>query len=368
MTSKMSKYIDEIPTILRKIVVNKFDIIGSFLSSVEKRKFDQIYIIGSGSSYHAGLGLKGFIEEITGIKVTVMFATHFADKEIIVSKNTLVIGISQGGQSLSTYNGLNYARKNGLYTMALSENPNALINEKCDSVVRIEVDNELACAKTKGYQGTIITLMLMFLEYSKKISTITEDKYDYYMQCIDSSINNIAPLIEKSKEWYKNNKAELINCKRLIIVGYDEQYGNVLEGALKILETVRIGVTGYDVEEFYHGIYNAIDEECYMIYLTSLGAYKDRIETLHSLLSEWTDKNYVFGDLNEKFSKDRRNLNFEFTDDKHISVLEYVVPMQVISSYLGYDKGIDVDIPKSKTFHGLVGSKILDGVRDFYKE
>ena len=150
MESKMFDYICETPAALTGIISRRKEITKDFVSRFKDVGIEQIYVIGSGTSYHAGLAAKLYLEELLGIKVFNMYPTQFAREEKVFNKNTLVIGMSQGGQSLSTVEGLDSARERGLHTAAVSENPTALIFEHADTSTKIEVGNEKCGAKTKG--------------------------------------------------------------------------------------------------------------------------------------------------------------------------------------------------------------------------
>ena len=110
MESKMFDYICETPAALTGIISRRKEITKDFVSRFKDVGIEQIYVIGSGTSYHAGLAAKLYLEELLGIKVFNMYPTQFAREEKVFNKNTLVIGMSQGGQSLSTVEGLDSAR------------------------------------------------------------------------------------------------------------------------------------------------------------------------------------------------------------------------------------------------------------------
>lgn len=362
--SKMYEYICETPFVLTDIIKRRKEITKEFVSFYQEKKIEQVYVIGSGTSYHAGLSAKAYLEEILNMKVFNNYPTQFERNEKIFNKNTLVIGISQGGQSLSTVAGLDSARSRGLHTAAISENPRALIFEHADIGIRLEVGNEKCGAKTKGYAGTTVTLMMLLTELAVAKGILTEDAAEGYFERMFRVIDNMKQVTEKATEWYQRIKEEFLPAKRIIVVGYDGMYADVLEGALKILETVRQGVAGYDIEEFFHGIYNSINEDTHIFYLASKGDYKLRTVKLINILSEWTSHNYMIASsegLEETSSKD---LICEFVEDSLFSPWEYIIPLQVVACFAPQDLGINPDLPKDPEFHKRVGSKIPDGIRD----
>jgi glucosamine 6-phosphate synthetase-like amidotransferase/phosphosugar isomerase protein len=366
--SKMYDYICETPIVLTDIIKRRKEITKEFVEFYQDKTIDQIYVIGSGTSYHAGLSAKAYLEEILNIKVFICYPTQFERNEKIFNKNTMVIGVSQGGQSLSTVAGLDSAVNRGLYTAALSENPTALIFEHADTKTRLFVGNEKCGAKTKGYAGTTLTLMMMLTEWAIEKGIVTEDVAQDYFQRMFRVIANMEMITAEATKWYGRIKEEFLPAKRIIVVGYDGMYADVLEGALKILETVRQGVTGYDIEEFFHGIYNSITETSHIFYLASKGDYKPRVEKLVNILNEWTPHHYVIASPEGLFKDSSKNLVCDFTEDPLFSPWEYIIPLQVVACLAPQDLGINPDIPKDPEFHKKIGSKILDGIRDQYPD
>lgn len=366
MKSKMFDYICETPTVLTDIINRREEITKDFVRYFKNVEIAQIYVVGSGTSYHAGLAAKLYLEELLGIKVFNMYPTQFAREEKVFNKNTLVIGMSQGGQSLSTVEGLDSARERQLHTAAVSANPSALIFEHADTSTKIEVGNETCGAKTKGYAGTTVTLMMMLTELAIAKGMVTEEKAARYRERMFQVIENLGKVTKASVEWYTRIKDEFLPAKRVIVVGYDGMYCDVLEGALKILETVRQGVTGYDIEEFFHGIYNSITDSTHIFYLASRGDYKPRTMKLVEILSEWTSHNYLIASPDGVGVQSDKNLIVEFVEDPIFSCWEYIIPLQVVACIASQDLGINPDIPKDPEFHKRIGSKRLDGVRNHY--
>ncbi len=362
----MYEYICETPVVLKNIIENRKEITKEFVEYFKDKNIEQIYVLGSGTSYHAGLSAKNYLEELLNRKVFCMYPTQFARSEKVFNKNTLVIGMSQGGQSLSTVEGLDAAIAQGLYTAAVSENPTALIFEHADTKTRIEVGNEKCGAKTKGYAGTTVTLMMMLTELALTKGITDQPTVDAYFERMYKVIDNLGNVTKAATEWYGRIKDEFLPAKRIIVVGYDGMYADVLEGALKVLETVRQGVTGYDIEEFFHGIYNSITDSAHIFYLASKGDYKPRVVKLIEILSDWTPHNYLIGSPDGIEDHSDKYLLCDFVEDPLFSAWEYIIPMQVVACLAPQDLGINPDIPKDPNFHARIGSKKLDGVRDHY--
>lgn len=366
MATNMYQYICETPEVLRHIIENRKAITAEFVNYFKDQNIEQIYVLGSGTSYHAGLSGKNYLEELLGMKVICMYPTQFERSEKVFNPNTLVIGMSQGGQSLSTVAGLDAARKQGFGTAGVSANANAFIFEHADTSTMIEVGNEKCGAKTKGYAGTTVTLMMMLTELALAKGITTQETVDTYLERMYKVIDNLGNVTKAATEWYGRIKEEFLPAKRIIVVGYDGMYADVLEGALKVLETVRQGVTGYDIEEFFHGIYNSITDSAHLFYLASKGDYKARTVKLIEILGEWTPHNYLIASPEGVDHPTDKDLIVEFVEDPLFSAWEYIIPMQVVACLAPQDLGINPDIPKDPNFHRRIGSKNMNGVTNPY--
>ncbi len=362
----MYSYIRETPEVLTHIMNERRRIAAAFVERMKNERIDQICVLGSGTSYHAGLSAKAFLEELLGRRVLCMYPTQFARRETVFDPHTLVIGMSQGGQSLSTAEGLESARSRGFLTAGVSANPNAHIFSAADVSVLIEVGNEKCGAKTKGYAGTALTLMVMLAELALAKGLRTEAELEPYYGRMRRVIANLPVITDAAAAWYRRIEEDFLPAKRIIVIGYDGVYADVLEGALKVLETVRQGVTGYDIEEFFHGIYNSVSESAYLFYLAPAGDYKARTQKLIGILREWTPHNYLISSPEGLEASSDFDLTAPFTDDPLFCCWEYIIPMQVVACFAPQRLGINPDIPKDPDFHRRIGSKDMTGVTNPY--
>jgi glucoselysine-6-phosphate deglycase len=352
----MLEYIYETPVALKRILEDRKKITRPFIVEFLNRKITGIQIIGSGTSFHGGYAAQGFLEKILKIPVCASYPIPFKDTKISINEKTIVIGISQGGESLSTVHGVDYAKSKGCYTVALTANDESFrLSEHADMTILLSCGSEYAGPKTKGYQSTILILVLLGIELALEQRKISSAEYDDIINRLNKTIDNQLHVINSSKEWYARNRDELIKCHRIILVGYEANYANVLEGRLKIQEAVRYGVEGYELEEFMHGIYHSIDKDVFLFYLASKGNYTERIIKLEKFLSDYTDHSFLIGNI--KKGDDLKTLDADFVDDYDFSIFEYILPLQCVAYYLSKDLGINPNISKIANFHYLMGSK-----------
>lgn len=352
--SNMYCYISETKDVLLDIMMRHDSITKDFVSFYKDIDIQQLYIVGSGTSYHSGLAVQSLFGEIFQFPIHCAYPIFFKNQESVYDKHTLVIGVSQGGQSFSTVNGLDGAKEKGLYTAALSANPTARIFEHAQVSTRLEVGDEFCGAKTKGYAATILTLMFMGMDLAIAKGILSDERYSAYLNRMKKVITNLSGVLNSSINWIDKVYNDVMDAQRIIVVGYDYQYPNVLEGALKILETLRIGVEGYELEEFMHGIYNSVNENTHIFYLGFASQYRNRIQLLYENMSTLTKHNYMIN----AFSKENlHNLVYPFSDDPLFSIWEYIIPLQVLSCVIPIQKGINPDIPSDPQFHSKMNSK-----------
>jgi glucosamine 6-phosphate synthetase-like amidotransferase/phosphosugar isomerase protein len=350
----MYNYILEAKGSVRHIIENRGTILKDALAFFMNNDIEQIYLIGSGTSYHASLAARRLMEKVLGIKVLVSYPVPFKDNEIVFNKRTLVIGSSHSGQSSSTIAGLDKAREQGLKTIASTAIHGSEIINHGDVPLYCEVGDENAGPKTKGYFGAIVTYALFALEAAERLGRIAKGEKENYITRIQTTADNIPKIAKQADEWYARNSTELKQARRIIIVGYETNIPTFMEGVLKILEAVRYGVTGYELEEFMHGIYHSIYEDCFMFYIAPKGQYHERILRLEKYFEERTTHNFIF--TGNKSLDNGKNFIGAFIDDPDFSCLEYIVPLQVIARRLSADLGINCNIPSDPEFHRKMGS------------
>lgn len=332
----------------------------SVLESVKytcTKNIEQIYIVGSGTSYHAAVASKNVLEQLLDAKIIPMYPMQFKDNEGVFNPNTLVIGISHSGTSTSTIHALNKATELGLATIACSAVHDSVLLQHADAKLYVEIGTENVGPKTKGYIGCITTLYQFAMEYALVKGKMTKDEVNAMTQDILNATDAIPGIMNAFKSWYEANAEELRQAKRIIVTGYEENVASVLEGALKILETVRRSVVGYELEEFLHGIYNAIDSETYMIYLGSKGQYYQRLLNLKDYLDEKTEHGFLI--TYDETESCKKNFVYPFVSGK-FSSLQYIIPLQMLANLLSKDLGINSNIPSDPLFHKKMSSKIIE--------
>ncbi|MDL5039794.1 SIS domain-containing protein [Heyndrickxia coagulans] len=345
-------YMKETPVKMKEIIQGADEL----FAEVRKEKFSRIVVTGSGTSYHSAAQTKKLMQHFLGIYVDVLYPFQI-DKETFLddASKTLLIGISQGGSSYSTYHAMKTGKEAGCSIASMAGTEGALIDEISDFILTVRCGEETAGAKTKGFYCTKLNLTLFALQLAKSYGRISAEDYAAEITQLEAYADQFLTIYEQSLQWVSQNRENLAAAKDIRVIGTKEIYGDTLESALKLLETMRIPVTGYEFEEFVHGIYNAVNEDSTIIILDT--GEEGRVETLINVLSDWTNHIYVIGKNGRETPKD---LKADFLNHPFYKTYEYIIPVQLVCAYVPQLKGIDPSTPKDKDFHRKLGSKKLD--------
>jgi len=351
----MMDYILETETVCLALIAKKERLVQPLLLATQGKEIPQIYLLGSGTSYHAGLATKAFLEKVLKFKVTPMFPLPFKDTENFVNEKSIVIGVSQSGGSVSTMQALDKAKQLGLLTVSLSGELYKDLDKHADVNMFMDCGVEKAVAKTKGYTATLVSLVLIGVELARDRGTITNEEADDYLVRLEKTIRNIPQLITASEDWYNKHKDDWYQAQRVFVTGYQQQYGTMLEGALKMLETVRRSISGLEMEEFMHGAYNAIKADTRLIMITNYGQYQERAYRLADYMRKTTKYCYCIGPE----TRNENDLVLPLIDDEFFNVIEYVIPFQVLSYRFSVAIGVDPSKSGDPNFHSSMKSKLL---------
>ena len=338
----MYDYILQSSEVVENIIKHQDSIFKQVLVYCKDKQIDQVYILGSGTSYHAAVASKKMFEEVTQRKVITMYPMEFVDNEKIFNKNTLVVGISHAGRSSSTIK--------ALMSIAMTAEKDRPISNHADCNVMIEIGLELVGPKTKGFIGSIITIAMLGIRIAHQEGLLNDESKTQLENRMLATTCNIPDIAAKAWTWYKENQLDLLKCRRLIIIGYNNCMSAMLEGTLKILEAVRYSVVGYELEEFMHGVYHSIDKDTYLLYLGAKGTHYSRmINMLKYFDDERGAHNYLItSDQNTDIAN---AFVYPFINDEYFASMEYVIALQVIARKLSLDLGIDCNIPSDPLFH-----------------
>lgn len=352
----MYDYILESGKISGKIIKERKKLTEDFVKLLSD-EIEIIYITGAGTSNFSAQCVREFVEKLTKRKTFVVLPTEMSDNEYTVDQKTLVIGISATGASKNTINALREAKSHSATTLAFTKELESTFAKENSGKVFLDYGTENVSPKSKSYISEMLTIILCAIEYAYDKKNIGEDSYSSYITRLENTINNFDHVIKKSTEWYEKNAKSFKDCERMLFVGYEKNMGNIKEGALKVLECGRFQTSPYELEEFMHGIYHSINENCYIVFLSNKSQYFNRSIQLRNYLSGLTEHLYVICDENDYH--DDKSLDIRFVDDTDFYPLEYIIPLHVLAYKIAVEKGINPNKPSDPLFHQKMNSKLV---------
>lgn len=319
---------------------------------VKQAPINKIILTGSGTSYRSGLQMSRQLQHLLQMEVVAMYPFEMNEDTFLRdNEQTLVVGISQGGSSYSTYNAMKLAKSKGCLTASMAGAEGAFIDEVADYILTVYCGEELAGAKTKGFYCTKLNLLLLALSIGLEQKRITLDTFTKKIEEAKKAAEHFKAVYDVSEEWIEQNKEHLARSQEIRITGPANSYGDILESALKLLETMRCPVTGYEFEEFIHGIYNAIDEKS-TVFILDDGS-EPRSKKMKEVLSEWSETIFLL----TTYESEHADLVLPTIQNSDFLTFNFIVPLQLICAKIPSLRGVDPSTPKDPQFHMKLGSK-----------
>lgn len=300
--------------------------------------FKRICFVACGTSYHASLVGKYLFETLLGIPTDVILASEFAFSEGALDEQTLVILISQSGETADTLRALKIANTKS-ETLAIVNVLGSTATREADHVVYTRAGPEIGVAATKTYvsQLTCVYMLAIAMNGDKKLLAELQ-KVPGYMK---TTLNNEDHIIEIAKK-YKDSSD-------FFFIGRGFSYPTALEGALKLKEITYIHGEGYAAGELKHGPLALIDDEVPVLAVVPPGSSHDK--TLSNIEEVKARGAYVIAVGSSKdevlISQAHDMIGFDDEIGEMLSPIPYVLPLQLLSYYISVERGIDPDKPKN---------------------
>ena len=261
----MLKEIYEQPEVITKTLKSrvdddyniKFEDIGLTKELLEN--VNKIYIVACGTAYNAGLIGKYILEKLTRIRVEVDIASEFRYRNPIIDDKTLVIVLSQSGETLDTFEALKESKKHGAKVLAVTNVVGSSISREADSVVYTWAGPEIAVASTKAYTTQLIILYLIAIDYAQKVGKISTESAKEFVKQLFELEEKVAKTLLYEKELEKISK-HIIKQNSMFYLGRGLDYLTALEGSLKSKEISYIHSEAFPSGELKHGTIALIED------------------------------------------------------------------------------------------------------------
>jgi len=348
----MLKEIHEQPKVVRDTINSvvkdgKIDFSSVGLTDEEMNKITQIYIVACGSAYHVGMAAQYVIEDMTSIPVRVELASEFRYRKMKLAKDSLVIIISQSGETADSLAALREAKDKGIKTLGIVNVVGSSIAREADNVFYTLAGPEISVATTKAYSTQLIACYLLAMQFAVARGEMKNTECEALLKelyTIPEKIEKI--LADKERlQWFAN---KLAGAKDAFFIGRGIDYAISLEGSLKMKEISYIHSEAYAAGELKHGPISLIEDGILVIsVLTQQDLYEKTVSNMvevksrgASLMGLTTYGNYSMEDT------------ADFTvyipeTDPHFAGSLSVIPLQLLGYYVSVAKGYDVDKPRN---------------------
>ena len=308
---------------------------------------NRIIIIACGTSWHAALIAEYVIEELCRIPVEVEYASEFRYRNPIVNKGDVIIAISQSGETADTLVAIEKAKENGAIIFGI-------VNVVGSSIARIShagaythAGPEIGVASTKAFTAQLVVLMMMALKMAKEKGTISDEYYSKLLFELEDVPEKVAALLKNAEELNTIAK-KYIQATDVLYLGRGYNFPVALEGALKLKEISYIHAEGYPAAEMKHGPIALVDDKLPVVFVATKDAYHAKI--VSNIQEIKARKGKVIAIISEGDDIIPAMADDVFVvppADELIAPVISVIPLQLLSYYMGVAKGCDVDKPRN---------------------
>lgn len=310
-------------------------------------KVQHVQIVACGTSYHAGLVARYWLEELANVSCNVEIASEFRYRKSHVHSNSLLLTISQSGETADTLAALRLSKELGYLTsLTICNVPGSSMVRESDLAYMTKAGAEIGVASTKAFT-TQLTALLLFTLKLGQLNGLAQEKQQKIIHALHTLPSKLEEVLNLNSTIEKL-APEFANKHHSLFLGRGEHYPIAMEGALKLKEISYIHAEAYASGELKHGPLALIDDEMPVIVV----APNDQLlEKLKSNVAEVRARGgimYVFADKDANFQSDdtMRVINVPHVDDI-IAPMVYTVPLQLLSYHVAIIKGTDVDQPRN---------------------
>lgn len=338
-------------TIAERIRYGKLTLEGLSLSDDELRNLRRIVILACGTAYHAGVAGRYVIEEWARVPVEHDIASEWRYRNPVLDKNTLVIGISQSGETRDTLDAMALARQCGARTLAITNMMGAQITREVDSVLYTRAGLEMGVAASKTFTAQIALLYLIALKLAQVRETLPEEE-------IESLIAEVQRLPEKIAQFLQDADDGVHPIEQIAERHFDKPFflylgRNIglpicLEGALKLKEISYIPTEAYSAGEMKHGPIALLDSETPVVCIaTDSHVYDKVVSNIQETRARGAQVIAIATDGNEDIQHHADDVIYVPKTNEYLQAVLAVLPLQLLAYRIARLRGLNVDQPRN---------------------
>lgn len=350
----MLKEIHEQPDVIRNILIGKLHTSDSpivldevKLTKEHLRKLNRIQVIACGTSLHAAMVGKYIIESFCGIPVDVEASSEYIYRKTVTDEHTLVIGVSQSGETADTLTAIKQAKSKGSHVLIITNRPDSTMAREADSLIPVSAGIEVSVAATKSYIAQLTSFYLLALYMAEiKESMPTKELNDIKaeMLVLPQKIEQILA----HKEGIQACARKYANTRDFIYIARGINYPTALEGALKLKEISYINATGYPAGELKHGPIAMLDETMPVLSILMQGSVFEKLLSNSEEAKARNARMVALTNSSDPKLDDLFDCIIKVPEvHEFLSPIIATIPLQLIAYYIAEFLGKDVDQPRN---------------------
>jgi len=307
----------------------------------------RIIFIAAGTSWHAAKVGEYLIEELVRIPVEVEYASEFRYRNPIINDTDIVIAISQSGETADTLAAMHLARSKGALVYSICNVVGSSIARASHAGSYTHAGPEIGVASTKAFTAQVTVLMLMALSLAQKKGTITQERFDYLVNELDSIPGKIEETLKISDEVKEISKI-FTYARNFLYLGRGYNFPVALEGALKLKEISYIHAEGYPAAEMKHGPIALIDKKMPVVVIAPDSGIYDKVVSNIQEIKARKGKVIAVVTKGDKTVAGLADYVFEIPHtDELLSPLISVIPLQLLAYYVAVMRDCEIDQPRN---------------------
>jgi len=316
------------------------------IDSLDISRFNKYVITACGSAYNAGMVAKYVFERLCRIPVEVELASEFRYKDPIIDQNTLVILISQSGETADTIAAMREAKRRGAVTLSIVNVMGSTIAKETDYTIYTMAGPEIAVATTKAFSAQLAILYILAVAFARKLGRMSEDKEKELVDEIASLPDKVSEIL-KQVDTIQKYATTCIGYKSIFFIGRNIDYAIALEGSLKLKEISYIHSEAYAGGELKHGTISLIEDNTLVVAISNCDRLYDKIYSNVEQVISRGAKVLFIGSCIKALPHERLEIVEIPVINELFSPSLSVIVLQLFAYYVAANKGLDIDKPRN---------------------
>ena len=310
-------------------------------------KASRIIIVACGTSWHAGLVAEYVIEELCRIPVEVEYASEFRYRNPVIHPGDVIIAISQSGETADTLVALESAKEKGAFIFGVVNAVGSSIARLSHAGAYTHAGPEIGVASTKAFTGQLTVLYMMALKMAEAKKSISNERYAQLVKELASVPEKVKEILGDTSK-IKDIAKQYKDASDYLYLGRGYNFPIALEGALKLKEITYIHAEGYPAAEMKHGPIALVDENLPVVFVATKDAYYEKVVSNIQEIKARKGQIVAVATLGDSILPTMcQNIMFVPDIDEVLAPLLSVIPLQLLSYFIGIYKGVDVDKPRN---------------------